>query len=344
MRRAALLLLCALRPSGCSDDLYDLLGLHEASTAAEVKKAYRKASLRHHPDKGGDVAMFKRVSEAYEVLGDADKRALYDVGGLAAVAKGVGGTDPWGRPTGIQKDRETKVSVHVPLEDVYRGGAVRAKVRRRVVCRGCKAAGQGGWFGAGLPARCEGCGPSCPSTTKTVHRRMGHMIMQERVEVPSDEQCREDVGVLAATVERGAADGAEIRFARAGEQTPGRIPGDVVLKIRAARHAVFARNGTDLSMRLKVPLRDALLGFERTIRHLDGHDVPIRQPGVSTAGQVLTLPNEGMPVHGVPSEFGVLRVTLDVEMPEALSADERAFVAAHFEPRAKSEVPAGRYY
>jgi DnaJ-class molecular chaperone len=116
-------------------------------------------------------------------------------------------------------------------------------------------------------------------------------------------------------------------------QTPGRIPGNVVLKLKTARHAVFRRDGNDLHMIMKISLRAALLGFERTIRHLDGRDVVIRNDAISTHGQVLTIKGEGMPIHGVPSEFGVLRVTLAVEMPRELSPAERAFVESHFEPQ-----------
>ena len=63
-------------------DLYDVLGVDESATPAEIKKAYRKLSLKHHPDKGGDANLFKEVTRAYEVLSDGDKRALYEAGGL----------------------------------------------------------------------------------------------------------------------------------------------------------------------------------------------------------------------------------------------------------------------
>ena len=74
---------------------------------AQIKTAYRKLSLKHHPDKGGDAAVFKQISRAYEVLSDGEKRALYDAGGMSAVEKGSGGTDPWGRPTGSRAKPST---------------------------------------------------------------------------------------------------------------------------------------------------------------------------------------------------------------------------------------------
>ena len=72
-------------PLAVAQDLYDVLGVAEAATDREIKSAYRKMSLKHHPDKGGDERVFKEVSAAYEVLSDGEKRALYDVGGMSAV-------------------------------------------------------------------------------------------------------------------------------------------------------------------------------------------------------------------------------------------------------------------
>ena len=275
--------------SSADDDLYEVLGVDESATAAEIKKAYRKLSLKHHPDKGGDAAMFKEVTRAYEVLSDGDKRALYEAGGMEAVSKGLGQRDMFGREVGVQRGGDVSVTVSVPLEDMYRGGSVRVSVRRRMVCRGCKSKPQrSSWFASDepLPPRCEGCGPSCPPTVRMVQQRMGMMIMNREVQEPSKEQCKQDVKLLHATVERGAADGSEIVFQRASEQTPGKIPGNVIVKLKAAKHAVFKRVGDDLHMSMTISLRDALLGFSRTIRHLDGHDVTISSDRISSHGQV----------------------------------------------------------
>ena len=216
MRRPWLLLLLLAAAVG-EEDLYELLNIDESASDREIKVAYRKASLKHHPDKGGDVAMFKQVSRAYEVLSAGEKRALYDAGGLSAVEQGHGRTDPWGRPVGPQKGNDVSVTVSVSLEDFYRGGSVRANVRRRVVCRGC-AVNAGRRRTESQNAKCNGCGPSCPSVTKVVQRRMGMMIMNQEVEEPSKERCKEDLKALHATIERGAPEGHEVVFPRASEQ------------------------------------------------------------------------------------------------------------------------------
>lgn len=270
----------------------------------------------------------------------------------------------------MQKGGDSTVTVSVPLEDLYKGGSVRATVHRRVVCRGCGASsrrrtgkqkssldaqwarlkqqqrerGGKGAAAAGqqVPAqdKCASCGPSCPPEVRVVQRRMGHMIMNQEIQEESKERCKKEAKVLVAEIERGAPEGTEVVFARASEQTPGKIPGDVKVRLRASKHAVFTRNGTDLTMSFAIPLRDALIGFERTIRHLDGHEVVIGNKGVSSHGQVLTLRGEGMPRHGVPSEYGNLHVTLKIVMPSQLTSEERAFASQHFEPA--KDAPPGK--
>lgn len=329
----AVLILGAALAAGYEDpgDLYEILKVSESASPQEIKKAYRTMSLKHHPDKGGDEKTFKEITRAYEVLSDGDKRARYDAGGMKAVEEEPR-RDMWGRPVGIQKGKDVTSKIRVTLEDMYKGSQVNAKVRRRVVCRGCRT-------NRNSP-KCTGCGPSCPAERKTVQRQMGHMLFNQEIDVPSEERCKEEVTTLEAVVERGMADGSAITFERASEQSPGQVPGDVILQVEAVPHRVFKRNGNDLSMVLQLTLRQALLGFSRTIRHLDGHPVTISNSGVSQPHQVLVLQGEGMPVHGVPSEFGSLHVELMVSMPSRVSEEEKRWLESHLDsPTDASDVP-----
>ncbi len=304
---------------------YETLGVDDAATEREIKQAYRRLSMLHHPDKGGDPQVFTRISAAYETLGDSEKRALYDVGGVSAVAD-AGKTDMFGRPVGVPRGPSVEIAIAVPLADMYTGAEVRARVRRRVVCRGCKNRAADGL------ARCAGCTLSCPNEVRIVQRRMGPMLMKEEVQVPSEELCKDEARELSATIERGAGDQTRITFERASEQSPGMLPGDVVILLRAEKHSAFGRQGNDLLLELKVSLKEALLGFRREVRHLDGHAVMIEKSGVSRPGELIVIAGEGMPLHGVPSEFGDLRVTLVVVFPEQLSASESSFVRDAFVP------------
>ena len=305
------------------EDLYTLLDIEPHASERQVKQAFRRLSVKHHPDKGGSPEKFNQISLAYEILVDPEKRSLYDAGGMDLVEQ-AGKVDAFGRPR-VRKGPSVEVDVPVHLKDVYVGGHIKTNLRRRVVCRGCR-----GREGEALP-RCSGCTASCPNEVKVTQRRVGPMVMNEEVSVPSHDLCKQEISELDAVIERGASEGSRITFARASEQSPGTVPGDVHLVLKTKPHTVFRRDGDDLEMTLRITLRQALLGFERVIRHLDGHPVRLKGAGVVSPGQVILVPNEGMPRHGVPSEFGSLRVTVSIVFPSNLSSAESAFVSSHFE-------------
>jgi len=158
-----------------------------------------------------------------------------------------------------------------------------------------------------------------------VHKRAGPgMVVQQEVMVESKEKCKREEKRLEATIEKGMPDNEEIVFKYESEQKPGQIPGDVVLKLKMQPHALFKRNRDQLSMKLTIPLRAALLGFETSFKHLDGHTVTIKRTGVTKPGQVIKIKGEGMPKHGTPSEFGDLSITFTVEFPTKVEGDLRA--------------------
>jgi DnaJ-class molecular chaperone len=245
--------------------------------------------------------------------------------GIGAVKKmgqgdGGGGGSPFdmffgGGGGGGQKQRGRNMDIELPvtLEDLYVGNEKAATVKRRVVCRNCKGK-------ANLP-RCAACGP-CPKEKKMVHKRAGPgMVVQQEVMVESKEKCKREEKTLEATIEKGMPDNNEITFKYESEQKPGQIPGDVVLKLKTVPHPMFKRSGASLSMRLTIPLRAALLGFETSFKHLDGHTVTIKRTGVTKPGQAIKIKSEGMPKHGTPSEFGDLTITFTVEFPKTVDGE-----------------------
>merc|ERR1719269_88840 len=147
------------------------------------------------------------------------------------------------------------------------------------------------------------------------------MIVQQEVQVDSKEKCKREEKTLRATIERGMPDGEQIVFKYESEQKPGQIPGDVVLKLKTVTHPTFKRSRDSLSMKMAIPLRAALLGFETSFKHLDGHTVTIKRTSVTKPGQVIRIKGEGMPKHGTPSEFGDLSITFTVEFPAKVDAE-----------------------
>ena len=158
-------------------------------------------------------------------------------------------------------------------------------------------------------------------------QHMGNgMMVQRQVWGQSDEFCRHESKTLTAEIERGMPNGHEITFAFAANQEPGHAPGDVVLKIVQRTHPTFVRKGNNLHYAMDLTLKEALVGFDKRITHLDGHTVRISSSSVTKPGLVRLIEGEGMPKHGVPSEFGQLVVEFRVNFPKALGEAQRESV------------------
>jgi DnaJ family protein A protein 2 len=176
---------------------YELLGVEKAASQDEVKKAFRKAALQHHPDRGGNADKFKEVNKAYEVLSDPQKRQIYDEAGEEGLTEGGGGGGPGGmdifdlfgggfgaggrgRPK-VRKGEDVVFPLKVTLEDCYNGVAKKLRLTKNVLCTGCK--GKGGKDGA--EATCAGCRGQ---GIKMVIRQVGPgMIQQIQQQCP---QCK----------------------------------------------------------------------------------------------------------------------------------------------------------
>lgn len=161
-----------------------------------------------------------------------------------------------------------------------------------------------------------------------VQRQMGPgFVVQQQEEVQSTEKCKNQQETMTLQVEKGMRDGDAITFEMMGEQKPKTIPGDVVFKLKAQKHKTFKRRGNDLTMKMNLSLRQALLGFEKTIRHLDGHEVKIRREGITSHGAVMTVKGEGMPLRDDPEEFGGLYIEFHVDFPDSLTKDQIEAIA-----------------
>merc|ERR1719454_2537266 len=152
--------------------------------------------------------------------------------------------------------------------------------------------------------------------------RMGPMIMKQKVQVPSKEKCRMEMTQFTVGIERGMSDGDTVLFKSRGEQQPKKKPGDVVLKLRLREHKVFKRVGVDLNTEVEITLREALLGWERTITHLDGRLITFGHNGVTKPFALMKIEGEGMPHRGDPTNRGHMMVKCKIKMPE----DGRAFL------------------
>jgi len=299
-------------------DLYKALDLPDDAEDAAVKKAYRKLSIQYHPDKNPDQASqarFNEIRDAYEILNDPDKKILYDTGGMSAVRKHEKGE--------VEKSDDFEAQFDVTLEELYTGETKKVSINRRVVCRGCRLRPQ--------DPKCKGCG-RCPDEVKRVNVQMGPFVTQQEQQVPSKEKCKQDDAELEVNIEKGMRGGEKVNFPRMADQRPGMLPGSLVLQLKAKDNPKFKRRGDNLHMDLSISLREALLGFEQTVRHLDGHTVVLRQERVTQENQVAVIKGEGMPLRDDPSSFGDLHIRISVKFPSTLTASQKEAVAAAFAP------------
>lgn len=317
-------------------DLYAALDLDEDATISEIKKSYRKLSIQFHPDKNPDKAdEFRKISSAYEILNDPEKKFLYDQGGMSLVKESLAQANHpnqmdslFGGFFGQQqqstnKGPDAQMTLRVTLEDLYNGAEKQVSFTRRVVCKNCGPNSK-----KKNKAKCAECG-RCPNEIQMVQRQMGPgFIVQQQEEVPSREKCKSERKELDVVIEKGMKSGESIKFKYMSEQKPKQIPGDVHVALDALRHPVFERmsNADDLFAVVGISLKEALTGFRRVIKHLDGHEVEIDTEEMGNRiikpAEVIVFEGEGMPQHEVPSQFGNLHVRFDVEFPRSLTSEQ----------------------
>ena len=249
-------------------------------------------------------------SLASQVLSDAEKRQIYDLEGIEGLeshekngGKGGGPMSPFdmffggqGGNGGRRKGPDASVEVDVTLEDLYNGAQRQARISRNVICPKCRGTGAKD----GQTTKCNACGGR---GVRMVQQQMAPGFVVQMQETCSEcggkgnvykSKCPHCGGkktvveekTLTAHVERGMPSDAEIRFARESEQAPGVTPGDVIFKLKAAPHPRFRRAGDDLHHDMHLSLREALLGFTRTVQQLDGRAVTVAHNGVTQPFEV----------------------------------------------------------
>ncbi|KAH9599556.1 DnaJ domain [Trypanosoma melophagium] len=346
----------AAETDGGEEDFYEVLGLskeRDDASERDIKSAWRRLSKKHHPDLAGESQreLYQRIQRAYEVLGDRKKRKVYDILGVDGLKRfeqpegqqqqqmhpffaffGGGGSSQSG-----DRGKNEDLLLLVPLADVYTGAAHTVRLPRTKICRACRGSGAHSRSDLQPCSHCGGTGNTvrrvqlAPGFVQQLAQACGHCGGRGRVVRRRCESCGgrgvvRGAAALSVDVERGAAEGLRLVFELEGDQQPGQVPGDVVLTLATAPHPHFTRDGDHLTTTVTLTLKEALLGFERRLTHLDGHSVTLSATGVTQHGDQQTIEGEGMPKHHVPSERGDLRVTYHVELPSLLTTAQREAV------------------
>ncbi len=307
-------------------DYYKILGVSKSATQEEIKKAYRKLAVKYHPDKNeGDKASeekFKEISEAYEVLGDPEKRKKYDE--LGANWKhfqetgfdgfgGFGGQG--GRPGGgyyytFEGDPSDLFGGGFSdfFEAFFGGGGFGGRSSRSSRRTG-RAGGFGSPFGGGTTG--------IPGNDLEGEL---HITLEEayngtsRIVKVGDEKIR-------VKIRPGAYDGLKLRVRGKGGKGHGGPSGDLYLTVRVEKHPVFERKGDDLYVELPVDMYTALLGGTVQVRTMSG-PVNMKIPEGVKNGQLLRLRGKGMPLYGKQG-YGDLFARVKVVLPEKLTSEQK---------------------
>jgi DnaJ family protein A protein 2 len=367
-------------PSKKSDNsrYYDVLGVSKSASQDELKKAYRKAAIKNHPDKGGDPEKFKELAQAYEVLSDPEKRDIYDQYGEDALKEGMGGGgashNPFdifesffsggghpfgggGSVRGGRRQRRGEDVVHplkVSLEDLYNGTSKKLSLSRNVICTKCKGKGSK----TGTSSRCAGCQGS---GMKVSIRQLGPNMIQQMQHVCPDcrgsgetisekdkcGQCKgqkvvQDKKLLEVHVEKGMQHGQKITFTGEADEAPDTTTGDIVFVLQLKEHPKFKRKGDDLFVEHTLTLTEALCGFHFPLTHLDGRQLLIKSNvgEIVKPGQFKAINDEGMPHYQRPFMKGRLYLHFTVDFPETgtLSPEQCAALEAILPPRPTSQM------
>lgn len=347
-------------------DYYEVLGIDKNAPEAEIKKAYRKLAKQHHPDINqgdkGSEAKFKEVSEAYEVLSDAQKRARYDQYGHASTdpnaAGGFGGGfsdfdfgsvgdifesffggSGFGRSTktknGPQKGADLKYAVEIAFEEAAFGIEKEININRMDNCSTCKGTGAKAGTSPSTCKHCNGTGQiqykqSSPFgqfvnvKACDVCRGEGKIII-EPCNVCNGKGKVKNNKKIKINIPAGIDDGQTISLRSEGEPgTKGGPSGDLYINVRVRAHSIFQRQGNDVICEMPITFVQGALGTELEVPTLDGR-VKYTIPEGTQTGSVFRLKSKGIPFlrgNGRGDQY----VKVNIEVPKKLNNKQKALL------------------
>ncbi|MCG3139493.1 MAG: Chaperone protein DnaJ [Anaerolineae bacterium] len=342
-------------------DYYEILGVPRTASADELKRAFYKLARQYHPDVNKEpdaAAKFKEINEAYQVLSDADKRAMYDRFGQAGVNNAAGGGDPGfsdipfndifeslfgagfgARPRsrrGPQPGAHLKIALTLEFEEAVFGADKEISVPRLETCPSCK--GSGAEPGT-TPTRC----PQCRGTGEV--RRATQSIFGQFINVAPCPRCNGEGEIistpchecggqkrvqvmrkLVVKVPPGVDGGTQIRLQGEGEAGTGGGPnGHLYVQIAIKPHPKFKRDNQDLLYELPLNFAQAALGAEIAVPTLEGGDELLKIPAGTQNGKTFRIKGKGVP-NLKRSGRGDLIVTAMIAVPTHLSEKQKALL------------------
>jgi molecular chaperone DnaJ len=360
-------------------DYYDILGVSREVTAEELKKAYRRLALQYHPDKnpGNHEAeeRFKEVSEAYQVLSDAEKRRVYDQFGHVGAEAGFGGGfrpgdfgagsfndlfndlfgDLFGQAAGgARRSRgrrgdDLRYNLELSFEQAAFGAEVTIQVPRQTECAACGGSGARAGTRPVTCPTCRGVGQvrytqgffsinkTCPQC-----RGEGRIVEQPCPECRGGGLTR-DTATLAVKIPAGVETGSRLKLTGEGERgLRGGPAGDLYVVISVKPHPIFERQADDVLCEVPISFVQAALGTEIDVPTLDGK-MSLKVPAGTQSGKVFRLKGKGIP-HLSAYGRGDQHVVVKVETPTGLSAKQRKLLEEFARASDEATHPLGKTF
>ena len=338
-----------------TQDYYELLGVQRSASAEDIKKAYRKLAMQHHPDRneGNKDAekRFKEINHAYDVLKDSEKRQTYDRFGAQAFengGQGNGGGFDFGanfadifeemfgrggqrgsRPQGPGRGQDLRYNLDITLEQAYEGTEATVRVPSSVSCQACKGSGAEAGSKPVSCSTCHGRGRlrmqqgfftverTCPSC-----HGQGQVIEKPCRSCAGQGRVRKDK-TLNVRIPAGVEDGTRIRLTGEGEAgARGGPPGDLYVFLSVRKHELFEREGADIYCRVPISMVQAALGGHVEVPTLDGKMARINIPSGTQSGHQFRLRGKGMPIVR-STQKGDMYIETSVETPVNLTQKQK---------------------
>jgi len=285
----------------------EVLGLKQLVPLEEIKTAYKKLVIQHHPDKGGNSEVFKKIQEAYEYLSSQ----VENEGQAKSNNQPVQG-----------KCSDIYLTLEMTLVEFYRGKKCQTTITSDKICPTCKGIGYNKNHGEN--EKCTYCLLS--NANCNICLGTGIMINDKNV-------CSECKGIkviksrqqLNLNLPPGLNNGEQLTILNAGNEYPNKKRGTVYLKIQEskkkaiiANYPSYIRKGNDLYVTQKINLSDALAGHQFELKLLDERMITIQTTSVIIPGQIKKIPGYGMPIRNRPNKKGNLIIKFEVYFPSEL--------------------------